>query len=163
MKMKYPTILVLLMAMLLASTEAQVGPDIGENVDNYMDLVFEATIPELYGRCHACVFNSSYTVYVRQSPVCYYDYKGQRYNIAEDIERYWCFNDDPRLYDDIQCITLLSNDTFDCYKANQCVGNPNLEEGQTVVLEPDRRCQYKINYWNKDDVTQRKLLFADVG
>ena len=94
-----------------------------------MEFVLNYTYPEFAGRCHACVFNpeadgKAYTVYMRQSPVCIYEYEGQMYNIAEDIDRYTCFNDDPRMYDDIICKTLVSNDTFDCY--NGCPDNSRI-------------------------------------
>ena len=126
-----------------------------------MEFVFNYTYPEYAGRCHACIFASNISVYVRQSPVCLFDYEGQTYNIAEDIERYTCFNDDPRAYEDIECKTQVSNDTFECYRG--CIGTPDISEGQTIRLGADRRCIYKINFWNKDDLTVKKLLFEDQG
>lgn len=82
------------------------------------------------------------------------------YNIAEDVDRYTCFNDDPRLYEDIDCKTPVANDTFDCLKG--CWGDPVIEEGQTYTLNSDRRCTYKIYFWDKTE-TKRNLLFEYLG
>lgn len=116
-----------------------------------MGTVSNYTYPELKGRCLKCVLASNISVYMRQSPVCLFEYEGQTYNIAEDIEKNTCFNEDPRLYEDIECKTLVSNDTFDCLKG--CWGTPDIEEGQTIALGPDRFCSYKINFKHKDNPT----------
>ena len=125
-----------------------------------MGLIKNYTYPQLKGRCHKCVFAANVSVYMRQSPVCLYEYEGQVYNIAENVERFTCFNDDPRLYEDIECKTPTANDTFDCFSG--CQGTPELVEGMTYSLEADRRCVYKVNFWNKT-TTSQKLLFSRQG
>ena len=139
-------------------SQAQVSWDIGQEVDDVMDLLFEYTYPELAGKCHACVFRSDISVYIRQSPVCLFEWESQVYNIAEDVERFTCFNEDPRALEDIDCRTLLSNDTFDCYS---CQGNPSIKEASKVTLQSDFRCSYKVELWDKGAV--RTLLFEDLG
>jgi len=130
---------------------SQVTWDTTQEVDDVMGTVSNYTYPELKGRCLKCVLASNISVYMRQSPVCLFEYEGQTYNIAEDIEKNTCFNEDPRLYEDIECKTLVSNDTFDCLKG--CWGTPDIEEGQTIALGPDRFCSYKINFKHKDNPT----------
>ena len=116
-----------------------------------MDLMYNYTYPEYYNRCHACVFASNISVFVRVSPVCLYEYEDQVYNIAEGIDRYTCFNEDPRLGvddgEEIDCKTHLSTDTFDCYRG--CSGRPEISEGATIKLGFDTHCTYKINLRNK--------------
>ena len=116
-----------------------------------MGLVSNYTYPELHGRCYKCVFESNVSVYMRQAPVCLFEWEDQLYNIAEDVERFTCFNDDPRAYEDMDCKTPVSNDTFDCLVG--CFGTPEVEEGETYTLNADRRCTYKINFWNKTAVS----------
>ena len=83
--------------------------------------------------------------------MCLYEYEDQVYNIAEGIDRYTCFNEDPRLGvddgEEIDCKTPLSNDTFDCYRG--CSGRPEISEGATIKLGFDTHCTYKINLRNK--------------
>ena len=47
-----------------------------------------------------------------------------------------------------------------------CFGIPEIEEGQTYTLNADRRCTYKVNFWNRTAVREglsRKLLFDYIG
>ena len=126
-----------------------------------MTMVANYTFPELKGRCLKCVLASNVSVYMRASPVCLFDYEGQTYNIAEDVEKDTCFSEDPRLQEDIVCKTLVSNDTWTCLRG--CWGSPEIKERQTVALGPDRYCSYKINFDYKDDPEPRKLLFEYTG
>lgn len=95
---------------------------------------------------------------MRQSPVCVVEYGSQVYNVGEEIERYTCFDVDPRAEEDIECRSKVSNDTFDCFQG--CTGNPPISEGNTYKLKKDRRCTYRIDFWDKT-TTVRKLLFGD--
>ena len=80
--------------------------------------------------------------------MCLYTIRGQVYNVAEDIDRYTCANDDPRAYDKgLDCKTKIANDTFDCYSG--CSGTPKLTEGLSYELAPDRRCTYRVDFWDK--------------
>ena len=150
---------IIFVGSLIGPAWSQVGPEFGTKILEEME-VLDFTLPEYTGRCHACVFASPYSIYVTEAPVCMYDVNGQVYNIAEDIDRYTCGADDPRLYEDIQCKTKVSNDTFQCY--NGCPENHRIQEGETYSLEADRLCSFKVDFWDKEGSleTVRKLLFG---
>ena len=76
-------------SILIGPACSQVGPEEGEKILENME-VLDFTYPEYAGRCHACIFASGYSIYVPESPVCYYEIEGQIYNIAEDIDHFTC-------------------------------------------------------------------------
>ena len=149
----------LIFAILLAGSvvQGQVSAEDGEEVGDKMGLATNYSFPEYAGRCHKCVFASDVSVYLAHAPVCNFEWDGQVYNIAEYVDAKTCFNDDPRLYEDIECKTPLLNDTFDC---NSCAGQTEIGEGQTIQLAADQRCTYRVNFWNKKSLAKRQILFT---
>ena len=56
--------------------QCQVDWKNSEEVDDVMILVSNYTYPEFKGRCYKCVFASDISVYMRQSPVCLFEWEG---------------------------------------------------------------------------------------
>ena len=74
-----------------------------------------------------------------------------------------CFYDDPRFYD-IDCYSKIANNTLDCTRTcpeNAIGQNAILQEGGSYMLEPDSRCMYIVDWWNKVGTGTEQILIDE--